>query len=186
MMTATQTVRNAIAATKNVPSKNPGVPSYWADCLAQRAGESPKRLGSIYPGVTPEELEKLVEAAEWESYSHSSINAPAEGYRSNLAGEIGVDHVDNLPSDTLLVLDDNKGTGKLTPVARGLPRKTVDFTVALVGPDEKGQVIWTFFPGDPIRESTLKTDNPLGLKHGDTITVAQARELGLEFVKIGD
>ncbi|MBI2551450.1 hypothetical protein HYV73_03870 [Candidatus Uhrbacteria bacterium] len=181
----TAQVRAAIAATKLVPSRNEGSPSYWADCLAMRAGDSEKRLGSIYPNIGVEELEKVVLAAEWAPYAHSSINAPAQGFRAALAGEMGVDSIDNLPSGTELVLNDQKGTGKLMPVAVGLPRSSVNFTVALVGPGDNGQIIWTFFPGDPIRESTLTTENNQGLKHGDKITIAQARELGLEFVKVG-
>ncbi len=186
MTTANETVFSAIIATQAVPSRV-GSASYWADCLAQRAGTSPTRLGSIYPDLTVEELNTVLEKLEWSPYLHDAISSPAIGYRAEFGGEVGVERIDALPAGTTLVLDDGKGTGKLTPIARGLPRAPVGFTTMLLGPSSNGDLmVWTFFPGDPIRESTLTADNEFGLKHGSEISLAQANELGLVFVKVGE
>lgn len=183
-MTATAIVLGAIYNTRKVPGRKPGSRSYWNDCLAQRAGASPDRLGSIYPDRTPEQVEEMLLGAEWTPYNHASIDAPVIGYRAEIPGLVGVCHIDTIPPSTRLTLVSyRKDSDRLVPVARNLLRIPVGFTVALVGPDEVvGDTIWSFFPGEPIRGCQLEAGPH---SPGDTLSVAQARQLGLQFVKVG-
>ena len=173
----------AIKATENIPSYSKGV-SYWHDTLDQRAGLSGKSLGSIYPGISSDKLESIVKGAKWVEYSHQDILPVAQGFRADIPGEMGIVSLSEIPKGTELRLDDQKGVGKLSLVAVGIERKSVDFSVLLLGPNGDDTVVWTFFPGEPIQPSELKAGDDYD--HGDVITFEEARKLGFSFVKVGE
>jgi len=134
-------------------------------------------------------LEALLESLDWEEYSHPAIKAPACGFKAllpeGLEGVLGVVKLSELPEDTQIVLDDRKGTGKVSAVIKGsrLDAPRCDYIVAILGPRPDlpdVEVVWTFHPGDPVRPSEVQADG-LG---GSTVTVKEAVELGLEWAKI--
>ena len=176
-------ILKAIKATKNIPSYSKGV-SYWHDTLDQRAGLSGKAQGSVYPGISSDDLEALVKGAKWVEYSHKDILPVAQGFRANIPGQMGIVSISEIPTGTELRLDDQKGTGKLSLVAVGVERKSVDFSVLLLGPNGDDIVVWTFFPGEPIQPSELKASEVY--RHGDVISFEEARKLGFSFVKVGE
>ena len=155
--------------------------TYWAACLVQRAGKSPGRLGSFYPDLDPSEVDQALQAASWEPYEHPDVQAPATAFKAALPGIFGMVHLDTLPQDAQLQLVDPKATGVCEAAVVGgvsnLALLAVDFSTLLVGPGEEGEVIWTFFPGPPIRPSSLKTEA------GRILSWAEAKALGYEWVK---
>jgi len=156
--------------------------SYWDLTLAQRAGLSGQAQGSIYPGLTPEELEERLLQANWEGYSHPAIMEGCKAFRAEIPGALGIVSLAGLPSDTKVVLDDFKATKKVSAVVQGVARPAVDFTVLIVGRDAEDApwMVWTFHPGDPIRPSQVPAE---GL-HGKVITVEEALAMGFDFAKI--
>lgn len=156
---------------------------YWTSCLAQRAGTSPEKLGSFYPGLSSEDVAKAIQEAAWEPYEHPDVQAPARAFKAPLPGIFGLVRVDDLPDGTKFQLVDPKGTGICEAMALDVPKDYpllhVDFSTLLVGPGDEGhEVVWSFFPGPPIRPSNLKAEP------GQTITKAEAKALGFEWVKV--
>lgn len=183
MLNANTFVKNAI---RNTPS------SYWEKLCRTRAGSDPECEGSRFPRRTHEQVDKLIRQLVWEPYTHSAVKEPAQAFiaRSIPGLELGVTRLGDIPDNAELVFSDPKDTGKVELVWNNPPasaRPKVDFVVMLVGPDDHPvhgesprNVVWTFFPGDPIQPSTiLNLDN-----HGST-NKEHAAELGIEWVKVG-
>ncbi|TAL09741.1 MAG: hypothetical protein EPO02_09375 [Nitrospirae bacterium] len=176
-MSATQRVRAAIAASQQF------APEYWGNCLAQRAGDSETAAGSIYPDLSGPDIEWWLLEAEWEEYAHPAILPGCTGFSAVLAGQLGVAPLASLAPDQPVVLDDRKGTGKVSATVTGVRGQIVPLTVLIVGPgEEEGQpeYVWTFHPGDPVRPSQVPAEG----MHGRQITAAEAISLGLETAKI--
>ncbi len=151
---------------------------YLERCVAQRQ-PGPGGAGSRFLEATS--LGEIRDAA-WEAYSHPQVAAPAVAFRAPLRGRFGLVRLDSLQSETAVVLDDRKATGQVMPVVSGVMGPEVDFTVLLLGPDrETGkEVVWTFFPGEPISPSSV----PAAGNAGRQVTAAEAIGLGLEWAKI--
>ena len=161
---------------------------YWEKTLLQRL---PGGAGSYILGIqTKEELENLLKELKWEKYNHPNIKPPAHGYKatlpSGIKGVLGIIKLSHLPSDTPVLLDDRKNTGKISAVVE-LPEKQlpeVNYIVLIAGPHPEKpevEVVWTFHPGDPIRPSEVETDPSLVNK---TVFVKEALALGLEWAKV--
>lgn len=161
------------AAFENTPV------DYLASNLAMR-NPGADAEGSIF--AEPQSKESLQNAA-WEPFKHPSIQSPAEGFIAPIPGKMGIVPLADVPGDTPVTLTDPKGTGKLSAVLQGLPRADVDYTIALVGPHGDNEVIYTFFPGDPIAPSMLDADSVS--TDNRNITAADAVNLGFEYAKIG-
>lgn len=155
-------------------------PEYLARCIEQRqpgAGGAGSRFLST---LTLDELR----GAAWVEYAHGAIQAPATGFRAPIKGRLGIVRLSDLDPQAEVVLDDRKVTGQVTPIVEGALGPEVDFTVLLIGPGRDGkEVIWTFFPGEPINPSSLPAEGDTA--HGTKVSVARALELGLEWAKIG-
>lgn len=157
-------------------------PNYLASCLAQRQ-PGPGGAGSRF--LEPVDLDQL-KSAEWEDYDHPAVQAPAKAYKAPIPGRVGLISIKTLSPDIELTLDDRKDTGNLEIVHSAPLGPIVGYTTLLVGPDREDsekQVVWTFFPGDPIGPSKLESEKS-GYRHGDKITVASAIALGFEFAKV--
>jgi len=166
-------------------------PAHFEMCCRNRT-DTPQSEGSFYPGLeTSDKVREAVMGAEWEAYTHSEIMAPAIGYIApRLGGTMNLARVTDLHADTQVVLkdahhgnnlkDDHFVEAEVVSDVGGVP---VDFSVALVGPrsrEDATPVLWTFFPGDPIRPSRL----PASGNHGRVIDVADARMLGVKWAKV--
>lgn len=174
-MTNKERVAAAVAATKEVAG------DYWRACLAQRAGDSPGAAGSIYPGLSPEQVEAKLVSAEWEEYSHEAIMAGCVAFKAALPGQLGIVSLLTLPEDTPVVLDDRKNTGKVSATVSGVRGETVQFTVIILGQEQGREVVFTFHPGDPIRPSVVPCKAGL---HGKKITIGEAFAMGFAMAKI--
>lgn len=172
-MDATTRVQEAWMATPAVHQRR---------CLAQRA-DGPQRAGSYFPGAVPEEVESLLMLAGWEEYSHPAVQSPAVAFKAMIPGIVDLVPLADLidPSHEVMLLDP-KGTGSVEACVRlsdssGVP---VEFTVALLGPGDDGEIVWTFFPGDPIRPSTIPAEGNVGRR----ATAAEAIAMGLTIAKV--
>lgn len=155
-------------------------PSYLASCLAQR---QPGQGGAGSRFLSATTLEDLQNVA-WEEYSHPAISSPARGYRAPIRGRFGLLRLADLNPETEVVLSDPKSTGNVEAVVEGALGPEVDFTVLLLGPDRSSgkEVVWTFFPGEPIMPSRIETRD---FPHGTKVSAVKALELGLEWAKVG-
>jgi hypothetical protein len=173
-MTNRERIAQAVVAMQRIDAP------YWTSTLEQRA-EFGKPAGSVVLGVTPEELQQLILKAEWESYSHESVLAGCSAFKAPIKGRLGVVSLATLPVETLVTLDDRKNTGKVSAVVKGVLGAEVDFTVLILGVEDGVEVVFTFHPGDPVRPSQIQTESGM---HGRQVTVLEARDMGLEMVKI--
>jgi len=170
---------------------------YLSGCLRTRSTE---RTGSWYEGHTPATLHAALLAASWEEYSHEAIKSPARGYRAPLGGKLGMVALADLPDEAVVVLLDPKGaechwTGErcVSPAISASTYKveatSVDFTTLLVGPASRDEsapmTVWTFHPGAPVAPSQApRMQGGEFDRHGQTLTVKQAREAGFDFAKL--
>lgn len=184
MRETTEHVRKCISRTKLYSL------AYFMKCLQQRLDKIGK--GSFYPYTDTEVLEKELMSAEWEEFKHPNIARGCHGYISyseGLHGFVGVIPLSMLPAGTKCYLRDIKGTGTLSLCVKpvGNERGLVStYTVLITGDDGYGECMFTFHPGDPLKQSTLSSDgsNEHGLRDGDEISVEWAISLGFKHAKL--
>ena len=171
-MDATQRVREAIENTSA---------EYLQKCLQQRL-PGPQRAGSYYPySETPVHLRSLLESVVWVPYEHPAVKAPAVAFRSALRGVVDLVALADLSPEDRVSLEDPKGTGTVEGVLRGQGHGVrAEHTTILIGPHEGEEVVWSVFPGDPIRPSSVPAEG----RAGTTVTVAEALALGLTIAKV--
>lgn len=162
MRNATTVVRDAI---KNTPQDYLMKTYAMRAGLAEQGGHNPERAGSYFPRFKPSGVKNLISTVVWEPYTHPNIQEPAQGFIArSFPSRMGMVHIEDVPADVTLVLSDPKDTGKVECIWKGAPANKghkVDFLVALVGPGDNGKdVLWTFFPGDPIHPSTVERQQP--------------------------
>jgi hypothetical protein len=150
--------------------------SYFDRCLAQR-NPGPAALGSVFEQT--QTRESLLSAA-WEPYSHPDVAAPAVAFRAPIAGTVGVVLLAELPGNTPVKLADPKGTGFVEATAQLEDGPRSEWTTLLLGPGKDGQeTLYTFFPGAPVKPSTLAADH----WNGFTVKASEAIRLGLTVAK---
>ncbi len=182
------TIRTAVNNTVHIAINNTKMllKEYYVATLEQRCDVKGAAGSTIDGVVNVEEMENLLNTVEWKEYSHSAIADGCEGFVTPIPGKMGVVELSSLADDTEVVLDDRKGTGKVTPTVCGIDRVPVDFTVLIVGPEkieeETVQVMYTFHPGEPITPSRVSASEKY--KHGTKITVKEAKGIGLLYAKI--
>jgi len=180
--TPSDMVRQGLISTEK------GNPEYFERTLAQRAGLRPdgtvnsESAGSIYPNTTPEKLKEMILTAEWTSYEHPAIMPGCLAFKAPIPGRLGLIELATLPADTVVILDDRKGTGRASATVKGAIGPEVDYTIAILGPNKETGAfdLWTFHPGDPVAPSLVAVAG----RHAEEITVAKARELGFDLAKI--
>lgn len=168
-------IRKLIETTRRV------IPGYWESTLAQRAGLEPKAAGSIYEGLTSQELQDKLLETTWEEYSHPAVIAGCQAFKGNLGGRLGIINLKSLDPEKVVTLDDRKNTGKVSVVIEGIRGPEVDFTILIIGPEKGEDVIYTFHPGDPIKPSTVEATTGL---HNKRVSIREALEMGFEMGKI--
>jgi hypothetical protein len=131
---------------------------------------------------TPQSLMK----AKWAPFSHPSIQAPAVGYSAPISGTMNLIKLTDLDPDTpVKMVLGHKGetpfvTALLSPRDIGIAGTPVDHTVILLGPGDDGNIVWTFFPGDPIQPSSTEPSRETRAAK----TVEDAINLGFMYGKI--
>lgn len=156
-------------------------PEHASKLLSTR-NPGPKAVGSVFD--TPQTWESL-QAADWQPYEHPAIGGPAAGFRAPVSGKVGLVELATLDPSTPVTMVDGHETGFVSPVVEGLDRQPVAFSVMLVGPADKDDptlIVWTVFPGDPVRPSSLRVEET---PSGTTLTAAEAIALGFDLAKVG-
>ena len=161
---------------------------YWQRLLATRAGLSDEAQGSVVPDVNASQLEQLLLTADWQSYDHPNIMDGCTAFTATISGQMGLVNLRDVPGDTLVTLEDPKGTGKVSAVISGVRGNQVDFTIIILGPDEDSEgnslpnteTVWTFHPGEPVRPSAVSAQSMAG----ETISAQQAIEMGFDLAKV--
>lgn len=177
----TERVRKAIASTKRC------LPDYWEATLAQRSLLSGRAVGSVYQGMTPDQIESMVLAAEWEPYGNPAVMTGCTAAIASLPGRLGLTRLDELPNDKPVYLLDPKKTGKCSAVIAGILGPWVPFSVLILGmekledgsEEQEEEIVFTFHPGDPVRASELPVEGNAG-----RVSVAEAIALGFELGKV--
>jgi hypothetical protein len=175
-MTASQTVQAAIEGMKALDA------TYWGKTLQQRL---PGGAGSTVLGFdTSETLEAALLSANWEEYTPdpSSVMPGCQYFVTrDITGFEGLIDVETLDPSTLVVLDDPKGTGKLSClVSVEVPRAKADFTVLVVGEEDGRQVAFTFHPGAPVSPSIVEVTPG---EHKGIVSPAEALKMGFKWAK---
>ncbi|MEI7425794.1 MAG: hypothetical protein WCK16_02600 [Candidatus Moraniibacteriota bacterium] len=168
-------IARAIGTTRRV------IPGYFEKTVLQRLPKT--GAGSVVVGFeNAEELEKALVIAKWEAYSHPAVMAGTEAFiTKDIRGLQGIVELVDLPTETVVVLDDRKDTGKVSATVKGVRGKDVDFTVIILGIEQDEEVVFTFHPGDPIVPSPVQATPGL---HGKSVAISEARSMGLDFAKI--
>jgi hypothetical protein len=166
--------------------------------ILDQRNPGPKAMGSTF--LNPMNIMDLLSHVEWREFVHPSISAPAVGFITDIPGRMGVVSIDNIvhfygngPEVRLVdghkTVDNPKGTGFVEAVFELGNRPInhtmteVGFTTLLVGPrseTDPTEVVWTFFPGDPIPPSRVKDET----LHGKFVSLAVAKEMGFQYVKL--
>lgn len=171
----------AIANTKRL------VPGYFQATCASRGGEAP--CGSVIllnnkPAFNVEHLLFANYLQHWvEYYDCPNLMQGCTAFEmwKPGIGRLGIVELSSLSDDAVVVLDDRKNTGKVSATIKGALGQVVDFVVCIIGQEQGEDVIFTFHPGDPVNPSQVQAEPGL---HGKTVTVSQARQMGLETAKI--
>lgn len=156
-------------------------PNYFEGTCAQRLANG---AGSCYEGVSSvEEMERLLLEATWEPIEHPAISEGCRGFmtRDIPGGRFGLAEIRKMPDDVVLTADDRKNTGKVSLTVSGQKGEHVEETYLILGPEQGEEVVFTFHPGPPVRESKVQTET---LPHGTQISKAKALEMGFELAKI--
>lgn len=164
--TASMAVISAIDQLKNMD------PEYWSQTVSSRLKDG---VGSRTSYSTQEELETALCRAEWIPYEHPDISKGCKAYiTSDIKGVLGVEKI--RPNYWYSY---GSKDGKVFATLVGCTKSSVDFTIAIVGPDGD---LWTFHPGEPVRPSQ-STDLSLV---GVTEQGFKAIERGFIHAKIAD
>lgn len=172
-------VRAAIERTRKVDVRQDGS-SYWTRTLAQRAGLSPNRMGSTYPGVSPDALDMIVWSGPWMPYAHPSVMPGCSAFIAPLPGHMGVVSLSSLAATDEVILDDPKGTGELSCTRFGDRGPIALFTVLILGLEAGEEVVFTFHAGDPVPYTIV----PIAGRRGQRATVSEAIAMGLHVAKV--
>ena len=164
-------VKAAIQNTLNV------LPGYLEKTLEQR-NPGPNAAGSVFlKSVSVEDLLN----ANWQKADFATVAPGCTAYVTPIPGHLGIESLSELDPQIEIVLDDRKDTGKISATVSGVLGEVVDFTTIIIGPEKGVMVVYTVHPGAPVHPSKVLAEKGL---HGKKVTVAQARELGLETAKI--
>lgn len=123
---------------------------------------SPESEGSTF--LTAQDPESL-SSASWTPYNHPDIKSPAVGFKADIPGYFGLVDLNELDESTPVeIVKAHKGANEeaaclVSP--EGISRPKSDFTTILLGPGgDRGEIVWTFFPGPPIQPtSTIWTQD---------------------------
>jgi hypothetical protein len=180
----TEEIRSRILTARQVTKDILG--DYFQKTLEQR--DIKTGCGSVFHYTGLEHMLFCDLIGEWQEYTNCpNLMEGCTAFKLQYApngkalGQIGIIPLSQLSDDDLVVLDDRKGTGKVSATIKGVRGQDVDFAVMILGPEQGKEVIYTIHPGDPVNPSQV--DCEIGM-HGKTVTVKEAKELGLETVKI--
>mgnify|MGYP001414697206 CR=1 FL=1 len=171
---ASSLVRAAIKRTQ-------GMPHFEKTFLTRNPG--PDSEGSIFS--EPQTAETLM-AAEWTSFDHPEIKSPAKGYSAKIPGRLGLVKLSDLDPDTPVRMEQgHKGedeyvTALIDSSYTSPEALDVSFTVILLGPSDDGDIVWTFFPGDPVAPSVMTPSE----ETKSAQTAQDAIDLGFDYGKI--
>ena len=172
-----ENIQNRIA--RAIGTTRRAIPEYFEKTVSQRLPKT--GAGSVVVGFeNTEELEKVLVIATWEAYSHPTIMAETEAsITKNVRGLHGMIELVDLPTETIVILDDRKNTGKVSAIVKDIRGQEVDFTVIIFGIEQDEEVIiFTFYPGDPITPSVVQVTSGL---HGKSVAIFEARSMGIWF-----
>lgn len=157
------------------------VPGYFESTCRQRLTGG---AGSCFEGIsTIEEMEENLLKAKWSQIEDENVTEGCTAYVTTdiPGGRFGLVEIKDLPDETVLVADDRKGTGKVSLTVSGQKGAYVQETYLIIGPEQGEDVVFTFHPGPPVRESKVQTSE---LPHGTEISKAKALEMGFELAKL--
>ena len=169
-------IETAIDNTIELSKSGAIPPQYFENTLASR---QPGGLGSVFNTKTSKE--DLCNA-NWTEYSHPDVMSGCTAFKTtDICGRLGVVKLEDLPQDSLVSLEDPKGTGKVSAVvsAEGIIDTDVNFTVIILGMEGGREIVFTFHPGEPISPSRVPSQGQTG-----SISIPVALDLGLEYAKL--
>ena len=157
------------------------MPEYWEKTLAQRICSG---TGSIFESIDNiEDLEQALIDAHWERAENPNVAPGCTAYvtKDISGGLYGMVPVANQPENTIFVIEDQKGTSKVSLVMQGAGRIPAEETWIIVGPEQGNDVVYTFHPGEPVPRATTSTD---ALPVGTVLTKQEALALGFNLAKV--
>ena len=157
------------------------VPGYFQKTCEQRL---PGGAGSVLTGEFGgwNDVREALENAEWTAVQHPDLMPGTRAFSTHdLRGRLGIVDLAALDDSDVVTLDDRKNTGKVSCTVNGVLGPEVDHVVIILGDEAGREVVFTFHPGDPVRPSQVSCEPGM---HGRTVTVAEAREMGLTTAKI--
>ena len=162
-----------LTALSNTPD------THLAGILRQR-NPGPAALGSRF--LLPQSRASLL-AAPWEPSWHEEVSPGCRAWQAPIPGLLGVLALAELPAAARLRLVDGHATGFVEAIydAPGGALPPVDYTTAIVGVHEGQEIVFTLFPGPPVRPSSLPAVKYLG----KVVTREAAHRLGFRYAKLG-
>ena len=161
-----------------------GVPAnYFENTCRQRLSSG---TGSIYKFISTVGLmRQYLICSPWEKAENPNVAPGCVAYKTTniTSGQYGMVPVADQPDNTVFVIEDQKGTGKVSLVMRGAGRIPAKETWLIVGSADNGEpVVFTFHPGEPVPRATTSTEE---LPVGTVLTKQEAIALGFNLAKVG-
>ena len=161
-----------------------GVPAgYFDNTCRQRLSSG---TGSIYSKIsTIADMRQYLIVSPWKKAENPNVAPGCTAYKtSNItSGQYGMVPVAKQPENTTFIIEDQKGTGKVSLVMQGAGRIPAEETWLIIGPADNGEpVVFTFHPGEPVPRATTSTEE---LPVGTVLTKAEALALGFNLAKVG-
>jgi hypothetical protein len=158
------------------------MPEYWEKTRAQRICTG---TGSIFNGIDNiADMERELIDARWERAENPNVAPGCAAYTTKdiPGGQYGMVPVAVQGDDTMFVIEDQKGTGKVSLVMQGAGRIPAEETWIIIGPEQGKDVVYTFHPGEPVPRATTSTEE---LPVGTVLTKQEALAKGFNLAKVG-
>lgn len=173
----------AVENTKQLVT-SPKHANYWESTCAQRAGANPEAAGSVYDGLSTDEVAwTILQVNDWEVFIHPDLMPGTTAFvtKKAMPGRNGIVELSSIEDSVDVILDDRKGTGTVSATIKGIRGELVGHTVIILGDNDGKEVVFTFHPGDPVKPSSVKLEPDM---HGKKISAKEARDMGLTTAKI--
>ena len=182
----TPRIINAIIESQKLVFRKDGV-NYFEATINQRTPGHAEQAGSVFDEdwLHGRDLADTIACANWEEYADCPNLIPGcHAFILKSERTIGYDGIislDDIPDANIVTVDDRKATGNLSVTFRGAKGRPVQHAVLILGDEGGKEVVFTVHPGDPVMPPTVAST---ARKHGDVITVAEAKELGFKYAKL--
>lgn len=135
-------------------------PLYLENLFRVRIQVLGKAVGSYYPNVLRQGLEKKFLGAEWRRYEGHphDVCLQHDAWQADVPGIDGILPLEEVADDKPIYLMDTRGLGFVQPVVQGISGVGVPYTTLITFRKQGVALLATFHPGRPIIQPRIPVD----------------------------